>query len=212
MSIRFTCSSCRTVLKIGEMVTEPKKVRCTGCSIVILVEPDPSDPLGIKTSVPIQSLNKSKSRDEKEWARTRKTLGIVAAVLLILAIITLWWYFRPPNDRGSIEGMVKLDGEPVDRGTITFISEDGKNVSVSGPINQGQYKISSYNGPVIGSNKVELRSEKKTGRSIAKPGSTTGEQVDEVVEGAAERYNTKSREKLEIKAGANTKDYDIKSK
>jgi len=212
MSIRFTCSSCRTVLKLGEMIAEPKKVRCTGCSIVILVEPDPADPTGLKTSIPAQSLNKEKSRSDKQLARQRKVLLVLGGIILVGAVIALWWNFRPPNDRGSIAGAVKLDGEPVERGMITFISEDGQNVRTSGLINQGQYKISAYNGPMVGINKVEIRSEKKTGRSIAKPGSTTGEQIDEVVEGVAERYNTKSREKLEIKAGANTKDYEIKSK
>jgi len=208
MSIRFSCLSCRTVLKIGEMVTEPRKVRCTGCSIVILVEPDPNDPLAVKTSIPEQNLNKAKSRSEKELARRRKVLYGFGGVLVLGLVAWLTWYYWPPNDRGSIEGSIKLDNEPLEDGKITFISQDGKNVSVSAAISQGRYRLSVYSGPMVGKNKVEIRSEKKTGRTIDK----SGEPIDEIVESIPERWHAKSKETIDIKPGANSRDYEIKSK
>lgn len=211
MSIRFTCLSCRTVLKIGEMVTEPRKVRCTGCSIVILVEPDPANPSQIKTSIPEQNLNKSKSRSDKALARQKNLLLAAAALVFIGSLGGLWWTFWPSENRAAIEGLVKLDGDPLERGVITFISQDGKNVNTSALINQGRYLLSANNGPAIGKNKVEIRSEKKTGRSIQKPGAPAGDPIPEVVEAIAERFNAKSQLIIDVKPGPNTKDFDVKA-
>src|SRR5476651_1044329 len=82
MSIRFTCTACRTVLKLGEMIAEPRKVRCTGCGIVILVEPDPANPLGLTSSIPEQP-DKTKRRIQAEQARNRTILvGSLVAIAI----------------------------------------------------------------------------------------------------------------------------------
>ena len=43
------------VLKIGEMITEAKKVRCTGCAIVLLVVPDDDNPDAVIATIPKKS-------------------------------------------------------------------------------------------------------------------------------------------------------------
>ena len=212
MSIRFTCMGCRTILKLGEMITEPKKVRCTGCSIVILVEPDPANPMEVIASIPEQNLNKFKSRSEKDLKRRRNILYALGAVLAVGLIFSLWWGLRAPTDRAAIYGEVKLDDDPLARGTITFISQDGKSHSVSGPIIHGSYRLSASAGPLLGPNKVEIRGVRKTGEKRQKPGGAPGE-LDEVeVEAVHPRYHTESKETVDVKPGSNTKDFLVKSK
>ena len=71
MSIRFTCNACHTVLKVGEMITEARKVRCTGCGLVILVMPDPTDPMGTTTTIPQKTTETGKRPITLSRRRTR---------------------------------------------------------------------------------------------------------------------------------------------
>lgn len=192
MSIRFTCTACRTVLKLGEMIAEPRKVRCTGCGIVILVEPDPANPLGVKSSIP-ERMDKTTKRIRQEQARFRIVLVGGLVVLGIGLAIGIWLTVRTPSDRAAIEGEVKLDGTPLERGTIVFVPEDKSKSPVGVPITSGSYSIGAGSGPFIGANTVQIS------------GSGT--------ETVAARFNTESKKTIEIKAGANKEDFlDVMSK
>src|SRR5712692_6481239 len=115
MSIRFNCTACQTVLKIGEAISEPKKVRCMECGIVILLTPDEDSPIGFTTSVP-EKPDKTTSRSKEELARQRFLLLGGVAVLAVVLALGLWWLFSGPSDRAAIEGEVSLDSGPLERG------------------------------------------------------------------------------------------------
>jgi len=193
MSIRFTCTTCHTVLKIEGGLTEPRKVRCKGCNIVILLTPDEDDPDNVIATVP----KKTAKRNEMSEGQRKAILFGVAGVLVVAIIAGLSWsYFSRPNvptDRAAIEGAVDLDGVPLKEGTIRFIFKDGtKEITSDGQIVRGRYQISAVNGPGIGMNTVAI-----TGGA----GETVGP-----------KFNTDSELKREIKAGSNSENFDVKSK
>ena len=192
MSIRFTCSACHTVLKVAAVVTEERKVRCTGCGIVIVLTPDDDSPTGMSISVP------QKGGKPRLSSRGRRNIliGVLVAILALLGF-AIWYSTGGPTDRGAIDGYVNLDDGTLEKGQITFIPIDGtKGVTASAPIVRGRYSLSAADGPAIGINRWEIRGE---------------------TEGAvAKRYNVESKDradtKIEIKAGSNTRTFELKSK
>lgn len=207
MSIRFKCTACQTVLKLGSMISEPKKVRCTGCGIVIVVMPDEDDPNGVIATIPQQS-GKDKIRSKEELARQRKILIAVLVILALVLAAGLWWTFSGPSDRGSVYGDVTFeDGEKIEKGEIVFMPIEGtKGAMITVPIVKGHYEISAAQGPHVGMQKVEIYGKVGTGRF--KTG-LKGETVEETREGVAEKFNVNSILKFEVKAGANKEDFKV---
>jgi hypothetical protein len=191
MSIRFSCPSCRAVLKIGEMITEAKKVRCTGCAIVLLVEPDDDNPNGLIVTIP-----RKPSRPKGAAGggmRQQAILFTAAAVALLVILFGLWYMFSAPKDRASIEGDVTLDEVLLEGGTISFAPLDTTKPAVMGKIGaRGRYSFSASNGPFIGTNRVEIHGTEN------KP--------------VAAIYNTNSELKYEVHPGSNTRDFTVKSR
>lgn len=114
--------------------------------------------------------------------------------------------------QGAIDGKVSFDGESIQEGVISFLPTNGTTGPASGGIiADGKYSISAEQGPVIGNHQVKILANRKTGKKIAPPPPATGT-VDEVEQYIPEKYNTQSTLTIEIKAGKNTKDFDLKSK
>jgi hypothetical protein len=212
MSIRFNCTACQTVLKIGEAISEPRKVRCTGCGIVIVLTPDEDSPIGMTVSVPQQS-GKAKDESKADLARQRNMLIGGAVVAGLILVLGAWWLFSGPSDRGTVEGEVTVDGAPLEKGTIRFSSLDQtKPLSATGEIKQGHYRLPASQGPMIGPNRVEIHGERNTGKQVLKPNGTPGEMIEEIVEAVAAKYNTKSELKFDVRLGTNTKDFPVTSR
>jgi hypothetical protein len=115
----------------------------------------------------------------------------------------------PP--RASAGGVVKLDGQAIEEGSITFVPAEGTSGPTSGArITAGKYNIPKADGPLIGRSKVEIRAWRKTGRQIPNPMSA-GALMDEKVEAFPEHYNSASTLVEEIVAGHNVLDFDLKS-
>jgi hypothetical protein len=117
------------------------------------------------------------------------------------------------TDRGAVGGMVKLDGKPIEKGTILFTPIQGARGSVAGgQIENGQYQIPAANGPALGWNRVEIQAMRNTGRMVQKPFSPPGTMGPEQTEAVAPQFNTQSTLKTEIKSGDNTADFNVSSK
>jgi hypothetical protein len=153
MTVRFTCTACRTVMKLDSAVSEERKVRCTGCRIVILLTPDPDEPDGMRVSIPKKS---DKSKDMP--ASHKRTLLIVALVIMALVVaVGLWLTLRGPQERWPISGEVALDGAPLEKGTIEFVTDGAKKeINASAPIVRGRYELRASQGPGLGKNKVKI--------------------------------------------------------
>ena len=106
-----------------------------------------------------------------------------------------------------------MDGQPVELGTIHFIPLDAKGRTIAmgaKKIENGKYKISREEGPSIGMCKVDIRVQRKTGRKL--PSFMGAAPEDEIVEGAADRFNVKSELTFDVKAGSNTKTFEISAR
>ena len=90
MAIRFTCTACRTVMKIDARIFEEKKVRCTGCRSVILLTPDDNAPDGMIVSIP------KKTEKPKEMSAATRGWLLLAALVVIALIVAfgVWFSMR----------------------------------------------------------------------------------------------------------------------
>ncbi len=117
------------------------------------------------------------------------------------------------GDAVAVSGKVTLDGVPVESGTVTFVPEDtSKGQGAGATITNGEYKIEGV-GPPPGSYRVEIKSQKKTGKKVvAGSPAPPGTMVDETVEAIPAKYNAKSELKAVLKSGANPLDFELKGR
>lgn len=113
----------------------------------------------------------------------------------------------------AVEGEVTLDGVPIERGSIRFIpTGQTQGVPTGAAIEKGQYRIAAADGPVVGTNRVEISASRKTGRKIQAAMSDPGKTMDETVEAVPARYNKKSTLEREIKSEKNVLDFELRTK
>ena len=116
-------------------------------------------------------------------------------------------------NRGDVAGEVKLDGKPIEQGSILFSPIEGtQGVATGGKIENGRFRLSDTNGPTIGWNRVEIRVSRKTGRMIPKGLGGTGKMVEEQIEAVSPSYNSASTLRVEVKPGENTTNFDVSAK
>src|SRR5687767_10684703 len=69
--------------------------------------------------------------------------------------------------RYPLSGTVRVDGQPLDVGVISFIPADTDKQRVSGgPIKDGVYAVEEASGANAGTYRVEVRWYRKTGRMV----------------------------------------------
>jgi hypothetical protein len=117
----------------------------------------------------------------------------------------------PP--RAAVSGTVKLNGQPVEEGSIQFIPIEGtRGPGVGSIIKNGQYQIPQATGVIVGKNRVELRAIKKTGKKIQDPTKPQGVLVDQSGQAFPAEYNDDSTLVRDIKADDNIFNFDIEAK
>jgi hypothetical protein len=110
----------------------------------------------------------------------------------------------------QFDGIVTLDGNPLDEGTITFTLPASKEGSVGGPIKNGKYAIDAQRKLPPGTYRVEINALQPTGKKVENK-SDPGTQVDEVKQLIPMKYNLKSELTVELKSGSNTANFELKS-
>ena len=109
----------------------------------------------------------------------------------------------------SVSGTVMLDGSPLDDATITFVpTSGGQRQAAWTSVKNGQYEIAAKDGLGTGQFRVEIRALRPTGEK-PNPNEPTLIPTKEVVPA---KYNSKSELAANIKPGANTADFELKSK
>ena len=112
--------------------------------------------------------------------------------------------------RAAVIGRVTVDGQPVENGSVQFIPTQGTSGPMAGAvITDGEYSLSKAQGPVVGTNRVQIRGTRKTGRTSR---THLGETIEERVSVVPEQYNTKSTLVREVESGKNVFDFDLTSK
>ena len=111
------------------------------------------------------------------------------------------------DDRfGEITGAVRIDGQPIEQGSILFIPLEGTPpVEWGGPIENGQYKAKVPIGLV----KVTISSLKDTGKKKKFYDSPEAPEKAIFEQAIPTRYNLETELKYEVKSGKHQKDWDL---
>ncbi|TWT38405.1 hypothetical protein [Blastopirellula retiformator] len=112
------------------------------------------------------------------------------------------------NNYGMVEGMVTLDGQPLENGAISFVPVDGETATAGERIENGVYQARVP----IGAKRIEINASRVVGQRAAYAGEADSPQKDMTRSLIPPRYNTKSGLTLEVAAGENKQDFDLKSK
>jgi hypothetical protein len=107
---------------------------------------------------------------------------------------------------------VTLDGQAIEQGSIAFFTVgDQAGLAAGGAIVEGRYAIDRDRGPVVGRNRVEIRSGRKTGKQVLAPFGEPGQMTDEMAESIPAQYNAQSKLEREIKPWGNQLDFELSS-
>jgi hypothetical protein len=110
----------------------------------------------------------------------------------------------------EVSGTVRLDGRPIEEGSIQFIPVEGsKGPSAGGVIQDGKYHIPRKKGVTVGTNRVELRAFKNAGTKIQDPTAPPGVRTEARVQAFPPEFNDRSTVVKEIQAGSNAIDFDV---
>lgn len=114
------------------------------------------------------------------------------------------------SSRLGLRGTVKLDGEPLANGTISFTPQSGTAGPTAGSvITKGTYDVKSPKGLLPGSYRVEITGWRFTGRKIT---NRLGQEEDETESVVPARYNKQSELTADLAAdGAGQFDFELSS-
>lgn len=134
------------------------------------------------------------------------------AITILIAAVGGCGFFGG-TQRGSVSGTITFDGAPVAEGVISLQpTGDTEGPSAGGHVQAGRYTIAAARGPFPGRYRVEITASRKTGRVVKAEGLGDGNQtIDESEQFIPAQYNAKSTLEVEIKAGRNTANFDLKS-
>jgi hypothetical protein len=113
---------------------------------------------------------------------------------------------------GPLSGTVTLDGQPIQDGSILLVPDGPSGTATGDAIQAGRYSLAGAQAPAPGRYKVEVRAGKKSGRKVQKAMGRPGELADEVVEAVAERFNSKTELRIEVRPGGGTEDIAVFSR
>jgi hypothetical protein len=123
----------------------------------------------------------------------------------ILGVLLIGGCEKPT--KGVVTGAVKVDGTPVQTGSIAFFPTDGKSATAGAEILDGNYTAAVP----FGTAKVEIRVPKVVGKK--KLYDTPDSPMKEImVESLPAKYNDASELTLDVKPGENRQDYDLTTK
>jgi hypothetical protein len=105
----------------------------------------------------------------------------------------------------TVTGTVKVDGQLLASGTITFTPADGKTQVTGGPIKDGKYSVKVPPGLM----KVSLSAPRVVGTKKIYPTPTSPE-MPVTVEDLPPHYNENTTLELEVTSGTIEKHFDLK--
>jgi hypothetical protein len=128
----------------------------------------------------------------------------------ILAIACVWAVGCSGDSRSEVSGVVRLNGQPIEQGSINFIPIDGNLGPGAGAvIENGKYHIPRSSGVTPGRNRVELRAFRETGRKVQDPTGPPGALANERVLAFPPEFNDNSTLVREVRKGSDTIDFEI---
>ena len=117
------------------------------------------------------------------------------------------------GSQADLSGEVTLDGVPIEQGSILLVPSDpSKGTTAGGEIKAGKYSLTGKQSPGVGSYKVEIHANKKSGRQVQKSFGKPGELEDELMEAVAAKYNKQTTLVVDVKPGGGTANFEVFSK
>jgi hypothetical protein len=132
---------------------------------------------------------------------TRRSVPLVLTACILLA--------GPGCGSGNVPvaGDVTYEGQPIDDGAITFVSQGGEpETKASCHIAGGKYKFEADRGPAPGKYRVEVTWLKKTGKKVP---TGDGDPQDEKVQVLPAKFNVQSTLTAEVKSGTRKLDFAL---
>jgi hypothetical protein len=109
----------------------------------------------------------------------------------------------------TVSGKITLDGTPLDDATISFVPVTGGQRNAGwATVEKGRYAIPESSELGSGSFRVEIRALRAAGEKSNQNDPT----LMFAKEALPAKYNSKSELVTDLKVGANTADFDLKSK
>lgn len=105
-------------------------------------------------------------------------------------------------------GTVKLDGEPVETGSVLFEPKDAKGAAASATITDGKYETQVEPGIKV----VRIRYPKVIGEEPVYPGSKDSPVIDKVAEQIPAKYNSNTELERDLTQVKESVDFDLQSK
>jgi hypothetical protein len=109
--------------------------------------------------------------------------------------------------KGTVNGTVTLDGQPLKEGTVRFVPVDGKTPTADGIVRDGKFTAAVP----VGEMRVEFSAPKVTGRHKMYD-TPDSPMVDDVVELIPDRFNIQSELKIMVRPGSQDETFSLQSK
>lgn len=110
-------------------------------------------------------------------------------------------------DRAAARGTVTVGGVPLEEGSIAFNPALGTTgPSSGGAIVNGAFDIPRAKGPAVGTNRVEIRGSRGTGRLVPSP---LGGMVEERIDVVTREFNQDSTLTVRVVPGDNPFTFEI---
>lgn len=128
-------------------------------------------------------------------------VGLVAVTLLSLAGC------ENTGGKSAVSGSVSLKGEPLNKGTITFLLPEAKTPTAEALIENGKYALPAVSGLLPGKYRVKISAIEEF--VITPEDYAAGKQPPPNRERIPAKYNTDSQEMVEVVKGKNQFDFQI---
>jgi hypothetical protein len=108
----------------------------------------------------------------------------------------------------QVTGTVLVDGQPLEKGSISFIPADGKGSTAGGDIKDGKYSVAQVSP---GTMKVQIRYPRVSGKKklYDTPDSPTRDTFTEVL---PKKYNDQTELQFDVQPGKNEKDWNLSTR
>lgn len=131
---------------------------------------------------------------------------IACSIGIMLLLLSIVGCSSGRTDLVEVTGKVTLDGQPIDKGKITFEATDGKGGVEGGSIENGEYSVKT----TLGSKAVKINSPKVVGEK--KTYGTADSPTEEVVtEAIPKQYNRDTELKIDVSSSSLEHNFDLKS-
>jgi len=135
-----------------------------------------------------------------QWVRaTHRLFAVLASGCLLLSACGC----GPAT--GTVSGNVTIDGQPLDKGVISFAAAEGTAQPATADIANGHYQATMQ----VGKKYVQISAPISVGKRKA---DAPGVPPDDIMqERLPPKFNAESKLEFEVKPGANAKDWETQS-